>query len=403
MNASVSEHDEQEDSISLIDLLLVFARHKKKIIIVPFLVGCITAAYSLTVPEIYTASTTLIPSDRKQGSAMSMLSQLGSLAGMVGAGGGGGSDTEVLLTMLQSRRVQDKIIAKHKLTKGKDGDLSMEQARSGLSGATEALLGKKDGVITISVEDESPEKAAEITNDYVIELERLSRELALTEASQRRAFLEKQLIEATTKLQMAEEAMRVSQETTGLIRLEEQSRAVIEAIATLRAQIAAKEVELGALKLSATDDNPEVKRSVTILAQMRTQLTNLERNNPESTPGSSSSIITTSQVPKAGLEYARRLRDLTYAETINQLLSQQYQMAKVEESQNAPILQVLDAAIPPENRSSPKRKQMVLIALVASGFATCLLVFVLEAKRQSEADPEQAGKIADLKQTFWRI
>ena len=134
----MTEPYDQEDTISLVDLLLVFARHKWKITIVPFLVGCITAVYSLTVPEIYTASTTLIPSDRKQSSAMSMLSQLGPLAGMAGAGLGGGSDTEVLMTMLKSRRVQDQIITKNQLTKSKDGDLSMEQARKGLSGATAA-------------------------------------------------------------------------------------------------------------------------------------------------------------------------------------------------------------------------------------------------------------------------
>lgn len=402
MSTNMTEPYDQEDAISIVDLLLVFARHKWKVTIVPFLVGCITAVYSLIVPEIYTASTTLIPSDRKQSSAMSMLNQLGPLAGMAGAGLGGGSDTEVLMTMLKSRRVQDQIIAKHKLTKSKGGELSMEQARKGLSGATAASLGRKDGVITISVKDRSPNKAAEMANDYVTELERLSRELALTVASQRRAFLEKQLKDASKTLNEAEEAMRISQETKGLIQLEQQGRAAIEAIATLQAQIAAKEVELGALKLSATDNNPEVKRAVTILAQMRTQLANLERDNPESTQGSSS-IITTSQVPKAGLEYARRLRDLKFAETINQLLTQQYQMAKVQESQNAPILQILDVAIPPEQRSSPKRRQMVLMAMVASVFAMCLLAFILEAKRQSEVDPEQAGKIADLKQTFWRI
>ena len=72
-----SEAYEEEDAISLLDLMLVFARHKKKIIIVPFLAGCAMAGYSLIVPEIFTASTTLIPSDRKQSSAMAMLSQLG--------------------------------------------------------------------------------------------------------------------------------------------------------------------------------------------------------------------------------------------------------------------------------------------------------------------------------------
>ena len=92
-----------------------------------------------------------------------------------------------------------------------------------------------------------------------------------------------------------------------------------------------------------------------------------------------------------------------FAETINQLLTNQYQMAKVEEAQNAPILQVLDEAIAPEQRSSPNRKQMVLMAIVASGFAMCLVAFLLEAKNQAEDDPEQAGKMADLKKSLWSI
>ena len=305
--------------------------------------------------------------------------------------------------MVKSRRVQDQIIAKHDLRKNKDGEeLSMGKTRLKVTAAAAVSLGRKDGVITISVEDEDPEKAANMANDYVKELERLSRELALTEASQRRAFLEKQLFDASSKLQVAEEAMKKSQETSGLIQLEEQGRAVIEAIATLQAQIAAKEVELGALKLFATEENPDMKRALVTITGMRAQLARLERSNPEDKQGRSS-IITTSKVPEAGLEYARRLRDLKYAETINQLITQQYQMAKVAESQNAPILQVLDEAIAPEQRTSPKRSQMVLMAMVASGFVMCLVAFLLEAKSQAEGDPEQASKIADLKKSLWRI
>jgi uncharacterized protein involved in exopolysaccharide biosynthesis len=403
MSTNIPDQYEDEDAISLIDLLLVFARHKGKIVVIPFLVGCVVAAYSLTVTEIYIASTTLLPSARKQSSAMSMLSQLGPLRDIARTKYGTGSYAEVLMTMVNSRRVQDKIIAKHELTKSKDGEeLSMEKTRLKLTGATQVSLGRTDGIITISVGDEDPDKAAILANDYVKELEQLSQKLALTEASQRRAFLEKQLMEASAKLQVAEEAMKISQEKSGLIQLEEQGRAVIEAIATFQAQIAAKEVELGAIKLSATDDNPDVKRAVTILAQMRTQLASLERDNPEDKK-SHSSIITTSKVPEVGLEYARRLRDLKYAETINQLLAQQYQMAKVGESQNAPILQVLDIAIAPEQRASPKRSQMVLMAIAASGFAMCLLVFILEAKNQAETDSEQAVKMAELKKSLWRI
>ena len=393
---------EDEGAVSLLDLLLVFARHKKKILLVPFLVSCAVAGYSLSIPETFTASTTIIPSDRKQSSAMAMLNQLGPLAGVAGSAIGGGSDSEVLLTMIKSRRIQDKLIESHGLQNGEGGKLTMEESREELSEATIVSIGRKDGVITVSVENESPKKAAAIANDYISELEKLSKELALSEASQRRVFLESQLKDARTKLQAAENAMTASQQQSGLIQLDAQGKAIIESIAALQAQIAAKEVELGAVRLFATDENPEVKQILATIQELRKQLTNLERANPQAQQASSS-ILRTDQVPEAGMEYLRRTRDLKYAETIHQLIAQQYQMAKVDEAQNAPILQVLDAAIPPERRSYPKRTQMVLISLVASAFLMCLIAFMLEAKRQAQEDPEQAEKIADLKANLTRL
>jgi tyrosine-protein kinase Etk/Wzc len=392
---------EEEDAISLIDLLVVFAKHKKKILLLPLLVGGIVAGYSLTVPEIFTAQTTLIPSDQKQSSAMAMLNQLGPLAGLAG-GSGGGSQTEVLVTMIKSRRILDKIIAKHNLQTQDGEKVTMEAARKSLGGITTTSVGRKDGVMTISVEDESPEKAAKIANDFVRELESLSQELALTEASQRRVFLEKQMTNAFGNLQNAEEGLKSSQEKSGLIQLDAQGKAIIEGIAQLQAQIAAQEVALGALRLSSTEENPEVQRLLAAIKQMGIQLVRMEQGQP-SQSATNSVMLSTSNVPAAGLEYLRRLRKLKYAETIHQLLAQQYQMAKVDEARDAPLLQVLDAAIAPEKRTSPKRTQMVLMAVVASGFAMCLLAFLLEAKRQAEDDPEQAGKMATLRQSLWKF
>jgi tyrosine-protein kinase Etk/Wzc len=392
---------EEEDAISLIDLLVVFAKHKKKILLMPLLVGGIVAGYSLIVPEIFTAQTTLIPSDQKQSSAMAMLNQLGPLAGLA-SGSGGGSQTEVLMTMLKSRRIQDKIIAKHNLQNVDEKSIPMWEAQKNLSEVTAVSVGRKDGVITVSVEDESPEKAAEMANDYIRELESLSQELALTVASQRRVFLEKQMINAFANLQDAEEGLKSSQEKSGLIQLDAQGKAIIEGIAQLQAKIAAEEVALGALRLSSTDENPEVQRLLAAIQQMGTQLDRMEQGQP-SQLATNSVMLSTSNVPAAGLEYLRRLRKLKYAETIHQLLAQQYQMAKVDEARDAPLLQVLDAAIAPEKRSSPKRTQMVLMAVVASGFAMCLLAFLLEAKRQAEDDPEQAGKMAGLRQSLWKF
>ena len=396
------ERLEEEDAISLLDLLLVFARHKKKILIVPFLVGCAVAAYSLQLPEIFTAQTTLIPSDQKQSSTMAMLGQLGPMADLLGAGGGAGSETEVLVTMVKSRSIQDKIIAKHNFQNVDGESITMADARLNLGGVTTVSVGRKDGVITIAAEDESPKKAAQIANDYVLELEKLTRELALTAASQRRVFIEKQLTDAIDKLQVAEEGLKSTQQKSGLIQLDAQGRAIIEGVASLQAQIAAREVALGALRLSSTEENPDVLRLLTEIQQMQSQLARMEQAQPGQQT-TNSIILSTSKIPEVGLEYLRRLRNLKYAETIHQLLAQQYQMAKVDEARDAPLLQVLDVAIPPEKRSRPKRAQMVLMAMVASGFAMCLLAFMLEAKRQAEEDPEQSEKVADLKKSLWRF
>jgi uncharacterized protein involved in exopolysaccharide biosynthesis len=400
MLTNIPDQYEEEDAISLIDLLLVFARHKGKIVVIPFLVSCVVAAYSLMVSEIYTASTTIIPTDRKESRYMSMGGASSPLVGLAGEVIGRG-DAGVLITMVGSRRVQDQIIAKRNLRKGKDGgELSMETTRRKLAGATIALLGRKDGVITISVKDEDPEKAATLANDYVKELERLSQELALTKTSQRRAFLEKQLTKVKEGLQKAEIAYKDFQKKSGLIQ-SGQGSAIINAIASLRAQISADEVGLGSLRLSATEENPQVQLLTTRLAELKKQLKKLEQDNPEDKIGSL--FQSTSRLPEVGLEYSRLMRNLRYSETINRLLSEQYQLAQVEEAQNAPILRVLDAAIPPEQRTSPKRTQMVLMAIAASGFAMCLLVFLLEAKNQAETDPKQAGKMVDLKKSLWRI
>ena len=361
-----SEDDvfEDEDAISILDLLLVFVRHKKKILLVPFLVGCSVAGYSLSIPETFTASTTFIPSDRKQSSAMSALNQLSPSAHLMR------SDSEVLLTIVKSRRIQDRIIESLQLQKGNNNKLSMREARELLSGATTISIGRKDRVIKILVQNESPQKAAEIANEYVSQLEKLGKELTRSEASQRRAFFEKQLADAFTKLQAAENAMMASQRKYGLIPFAPHDPGVEKILATIQA--------------------------------VQKQLTNMQHANPKAQQ-SSSSIMSTDQVPEAGMEYLRRTRDLKYAETTHQLISQQYQMAKVDEAHDAPILQVLDTAIPPERRSSPKRTQMIMVSLVASAFLMCLIAFMLEAKRKAQEDPEQAEKIADLKANLTRL
>ena len=394
---------EEEDSISLLDLLVVFAKHKKKILLVPILAGGIVAGYSLQLPEIFEAQTTLLPPEQqKNSSAMMMLNQLGPMAGLAGDALGVKSSGELYVSMLMSRRIGDQLIERFDLVTVFEDAKTTNDVRKALAGAMTVSLGRKDGIITISVEDRDPQRAADMANACVEELDKLTHEFALSEASQRRLFLEKQLTEAKEGLQKAEVAMKSSQEKSGLIQLDEQGRAIIEAIANLRAQISFKEVALGSLRLSATEKNPAVQRSLSELDQMRRQLAQFESSNPTNKL-SGSILMNTSKVPEAGLEYLRRMRDLKYFETIHGLLKSQFEMAKVDEARDAPLIQVLDRAIPPEKRSRPKRTQMVLMAGIATGFLMCLMAFMLEAKEQAANDPEQAGKLEVFRENLWKI
>lgn len=397
-----TERLEEEDAISLLDLLLVFARHKKKILLIPFLIGCATAAYSLQVPEIFASKTTLLPpQQQKQSSAMARLNQMGPMAGLAGDALGLQSSGELYVSILESRRIGDRIIKEFDLLTVYEGAKTTNDVWKTLAEATTVFLGRKDGMITVTVEDQDPQRAADLANAYAVELEKLTHEFALGDASRRRLFMEKQLGEVKETLQQAEIAYKDFQKKSGLIKESQQGEAIIRAIASLHAQISAKEVVLGSLRLSATEENPEVQLLVTGLSELKKQLKKLEQDNPEDRIGSL--FQGTSRLPEVGLEFSRLMRKLKYAESLYGMLNQQYELAKVDESKDAPLVQVLDPAIPPEKRTSPKRKQMVLMAMVASGFAMCLLAFMLEAKRQAEEDPEQSEKVADLKKSLLRF
>jgi len=176
-----------DDEISLLDLAITLARHKKFILGVPFITAVISAVISLFSPNIYTADTQIFPPQQQSG-ASAMLSQLGALSGMAGAVSGIKNPNDIYVAMLKSRRLQDNMIKRFKL-QAVYKTTSPALLRSSLAGATTVKLGK-DGIIGISVDDQNPQRAAQLANGYVEELQRLTQIFAVTEASQRRLFFE---------------------------------------------------------------------------------------------------------------------------------------------------------------------------------------------------------------------
>jgi uncharacterized protein involved in exopolysaccharide biosynthesis len=269
----------------------------------------------------------------------------------------------------------------------------MDDARRRLASITTITPGR-DGIISIDVDSHDPKRAAALANAYVEELEKMNERLAVTEAAQRRLFFEKQLQLQKNALASAEVDLQRTQEKTGLIKLDEQGRAIIEAVAEVRAQIAAKEVQIGAMRSFTTDVNPERVRAEAELRGLRQQLAKLEQSGGVLNKGT---FVPTGKVPEVGLEFVRKLRDVKYHETLFELLAKQYELARLDESKDASIIQVLDRAVPPERKSKPARRQIVLVTAFVSVLFTVLLIALLEAYERAQSDPARAAQIGLIK------
>ena len=375
----------QDDEISLIDLAITLAKHKKLIIGAPLIVAIVVAIYSFFIPPTYTADVQMLP-PQQQSSASAMLSQLGAFGGMGGAAGiKNPNDTYV--AMLKSRTIQDSMIKRFKL-QSVYKTKTPEKTRGALNGATKVTVGK-DGIIGISVDDESPQRAAILANGYVDALQQMTQVFAVTEASHLRLFYEKQLLQAKHNLGDAEIALKQLQEKTGIIHLDSQAQLGIGTAANIKGQIAMKEVELGAMRTFATGNNPDLVRTQQTITGLRAQLGKIETGT-----------VSSSKVPETGLEYIRKTRDFKYAETIYEMLAKQFEMAKIDEAKESSVIQVLDKAIPPEQKSKPKRSLMVLISALATGFLTILYAFIKEALQNAKKDTETEAQLTTLKKTL---
>jgi len=274
----------------------------------------------------------------------------------------------------------------------------MQDTRAVLKKNTDIEVGK-DGLIHISVTDYDPNRASDLANAYVSELYGMNSSLAITEAAQRRVFFDQQLDGERKALAAAEEDLRTTQQRTGLIQLSGQAEMIIRTIAQLRAEIASREVELQATRTFATEQNPDVARQQEEISTMRAQLARLENDQaPRVAPGNIS--VPAGLVPEDSLEYARKLREVRYHETLFDLLSRQYEAAKIDEAKSAPIIQVIDHAIPLDRKSGPHRT-LITLAFGFVGFCLSVLwIFCKEALRRMGEVPASADKLNQLRLCF---
>lgn len=385
---------EDSSEFHLLDLLIVLARNKTIVIGMPIAAGAVAMAISLMMVPVFTSTAKIMPPQQQgSGLASTMLGQLGGLASAAGSIAGLKNPNDLYVGMLESRTVADNLISRFHL-KERYESKTMDEARSALDGATDINNGKKDGMISISVSDEDPKFAAELTNAYVDELTKLTQNMAVSDASVRRLFFEKQLKDAKDQLADAEVALRRTQEKTGMIQPEGQVQAIISSIAQLKATIASKEVELKAMRTFATAQNPELLRTQEELHALKAQLDKLEKNQPTK---EGDFMVSSGKLPEVGVEYVRSLREVKYHEALFEMLAKQYELARIDEAKDSSVIQLLDKAIPAERKSKPKRALITMAGFAAGGVLGMLLAFLREAYTRSRRDMETKKRWVELK------
>jgi tyrosine-protein kinase Etk/Wzc len=368
------------DEISLLDLALTAAENLRLLVLGPLAVGVVALGASFLITPTFTASTLLMPPQQQQSAASMLAQQLGALGGALGGAAAGlKNPNDQYVALLNSRAVEDRLIERFGLMDRYEVKLR-DDARLALEARTRVSSGK-DSLIRIEFDDHDPAFAAQVANAYVVELSHLMKTLAVTEAQQRRAFFEKLLGETRDKLTQAQQALAATGVNPSALR--GSPEATVTPLAQLQAQIRVQEVRLGVMRGYLAESAPEFRRAQDELAALRQQVQKAG-----------------AALPAAGADadYVARFREFKYQETLFELFSRQYEIARVDESREGAVVQVVDAAQPPERKSKPKKGLIAVVATLAAGFALLLFVFARQAWRSAGESPATADKLVRLRQ-----
>ncbi|MCE4538187.1 Wzz/FepE/Etk N-terminal domain-containing protein [Pelomonas sp. P7] len=375
MNEDASE---KTNAIDFIEVLMIWLSRKGLIAIVTILAGAAALGASYLIPLTFTARTTFIP-PQQQSATSSLAASLGALSSLTG-GAVAKSPAEQYVSLLQSDNIADRIVDKFDLMKVYEARYRFG-ARATLAKNTRVSLGKKDGLITIEVDAQSPQLAADIANYYVAELRRLSSELVLSEAQERRAFYEGKLKQTRAALQSAQEALQRSGFDAGALKAEPRSAA--EAYARIRAEITSAEIRLQTLRRAFAENSPEVQQQLTMLSALRIQAGKLE---------------STSDGGRSDTGYVAAYREYKYQEGLFEAFSKQFEMARLDESREGSSIQVVDPAGVPEYKSKPKRGALAISVALAALVIMLTGVVVAHWWRAGLRDPHIGPRLQRLRQ-----
>jgi tyrosine-protein kinase Etk/Wzc len=385
--ASGSDRD-----ILAIDMLLSVVKRKWLIAKVTLAMTVLTIIVVFLIPRSYVAKTSILPPEQNQSVTAAMMGQLGSVAALAGKDFGLKNPSDAYVLVLRSNAIGEQLIHRFELMRVYKKNNLVDTLKVL---ADHAEIGAdKSGVITIEFEDKDPKRAADVANAYVEDLRQVMKKLSVTEASQRRAFFEQQVGEAKQQLAASETGLEGVEEKTGLIQLDSQAKAIIQQIANVSQQIAAREVKLQGMRSYATADNPYLQRTERELAALRGELSKLERQR---NAGAGDTQIPTAGMPSVSLDYLRKARELKYNEMVFEVLSKQYELAKLDEAKEATMIQVFDPATVPDKPTKPRRGLIVLGVFLGTLLLMSLWSIAADLHARAKQDTRYAAKLQLLR------
>lgn len=366
---------EEGTTISLLDLIVIAAMYRRVLIWSTTSGTAIAMVFALLLPSRYTATATLLAPQLSSSYGWQSSEQLGTSATLISETGSPLSQRKIgmrYLGLFRSRSMEDALIAQYGLM-GEYRAHNLTEARRTLERNSDIDTDSIDTMIHIFVEDRNPRRAAALANGFIKQFQDLTNRIAVTAAAERRIFYGEKLEQAKDNVANAEEALKLTEQRTGMIMPAPQVQASIGYGTEVEAQIAAEEVEIRGIQIYATGDNAELFRARHKLESLRQELASLHDRDK----GTSHLLVPENEIPDANLEYARKLRELQFREAVFELLARQFETAKLDEARSGNLIRVVDLAAVPEKPSSPDRVAIVVGASISAFIAGLFIVFAL--------------------------
>lgn len=373
----------------LIDVLESAVQHKP-LALRCALAGCaLSLVVGLLLPKGYRATALILPPQQNQGIMDLMMANVG--LGLSGAGDlfGKGSDANRYVGMLASEAVCDSLIDRFKLMDAYRCDTRSDTYRV-LQRKASVSAGKKDGIITITVEDRDPERAAQLANAYVGELDRLVARLKETGAGNSNAFYAERLAQAKGDLARAEEAMSAFRARNTVVSVPNQAEAAISGLAQMQAQLLAQEVQLAVSRRQLTEESSEVKNLRGAVSSLKRRVGELEA------AGTGGAIPGIGSLPELGQQYLRLMREVKIQETLVDLLTKQYQMTQLAQVNGISGVKIIQPARAADKEFEPKLGLIAAIGGLAGGALGLLYSLLRHAAARSRDLAAGGGADGDL-------